>query len=255
MFNLIPAFIIAAMQGGTSVKSFLMMVVITKLIRLVIQILLIRSIGFIISLFLWFLRPFAIVALLLAAISICFWAAGAQVNTTASFPIGLYWGIDKPLTKGDYVSFCPPSTRAFEEARKRRYIDISNCPSGYSQLIKRVYAITGDVVSVTNTGVWVNGKLLPNSKPLRADSNHRPMPRYRIRNHILDSSELLLMSTFNEFSFDARYFGLIQRRQIQHVVRPVFTWCNDKRCPSFSASVRALLSGSYSVADSPQVIK
>jgi type IV secretory pathway protease TraF len=41
---------------------------------------------------------------------------------------------------------------------------------------------------------------------------------------VLDDSEYLLLSDVNPQSFDARYFGLIARDQIQQVVRPVFTW-------------------------------
>ena len=41
---------------------------------------------------------------------------------------------------------------------------------------------------------------------------------------VLCDAEYLLLSDAYPQLFDARYFGLIVRDQIQQVVRPVFTW-------------------------------
>nr|WP_289847564.1 S26 family signal peptidase [Celeribacter halophilus] len=50
------------------------------------------------------------------------------------------------------------------------------------------------------------------------------MPRYQTSQYTLGNSELLLMSDVSGTSFDARYFGPVNRSQVKAVIRPVFTW-------------------------------
>ena len=108
-------------------------------------------------------------------------------------------------------------------ARDRSYINRGDCPGGYGLLLKRVFAQSGDTVSIDQAGIFVNGEHLPNSAQLIADAEGYSLPQLRLQ-AVLEDSEYLLLSNVNPQSFDARYFGLIARDQIQQVVRPVFTW-------------------------------
>lgn len=157
------------------------------------------------------------------ALSVLFRFAGIYINTTPSFPVGLYKIIDAPITKGAYVSFCPPIDSVFDMALARHYINTGNCPGGYGELLKRVFAQAGDTVSINEFGIQVNGELLPNSAPLTADIDGHAMPQYRLET-VLGDSEYLLLSDLNPHSFDARYFGLISHVQIKHVVEPLYIW-------------------------------
>lgn len=150
--------------------------------------------------------------------------AGARLNVTSSLPVGLYWVSAAPIAKGVYVMFCPPQRHAFAVAKKRYYIESGRCPGGYGYMMKRVLAVADDTFSVTDDGVRVNGEPIPNSVPLAADGAGRPLPRYRCERCTLDRSQLLLMSGVNPISYDARYFGPVDRAQIRSVVRPIFTW-------------------------------
>ena len=47
---------------------------------------------------------------------------GIRINTTPSMPIGIYKVTDKRPTKGDIVSFCPPTTSLFHEVKSRGLI-------------------------------------------------------------------------------------------------------------------------------------
>ena len=156
------------------------------------------------------------------ALSILFRIAGIYINTTPSFPVGFYKIVDEPITKGAYVSFCPPQDKVFDIAMARHYIDTGDCPGGYGMLLKRVFAQAGDAVSIGEFGIIVNGELLPNSTQLKADVDGHIMPQYRL-DTVLDDAEYLLLSDLNPNSFDARYFGLISRAQIKHVVEPLLT--------------------------------
>ncbi|MBK7492330.1 MAG: conjugative transfer signal peptidase TraF [Nitrosomonas sp.] len=149
--------------------------------------------------------------------------SGIYINTTPSLPVGFYKVVDEPIANGTYVAFCPPKNAVFDMARDRSYINRGDCPGGYGLLLKRVFAQSGDHVSIDQVGIYVNGEHLPNSDQLTADAEGQPLPQYRLQT-VLDDSEYLLLSDVNPQSFDARYFGLITRSQIKQVVRPVFTW-------------------------------
>ncbi len=150
--------------------------------------------------------------------------AGLRVNTTRSIPLGLYVLSNEPIEKGAYVLFCPPERPEFDLAKERGYIGAGFCPGGYGNMMKKVLAAHNDVVSVTDGGVMINGMLIPASQPIEADLIGRPLPRFRVTAHVLDPTELLLMSDTNSRSFDARYFGPIDRDHIQGLIYPIFTW-------------------------------
>ncbi len=155
--------------------------------------------------------------------AVCY-AAGARVNTTKSIPVGLYWTSSKPIEKGAYVMFCPSQTWVFEEAKQRGYIAAGFCPGNYGYMMKKVMATTDDTVSVTQTGVAVNGSLLPLSVPINNDLEGRPLPRFQSDTFVIGNSEVLLMSDVSSTSFDGRYFGPVNRSQIKSVIVPVITW-------------------------------
>ncbi|PXW82410.1 conjugative transfer signal peptidase TraF [Nitrosomonas sp. Nm84] len=149
--------------------------------------------------------------------------SGIYINTTPSLPVGFYKVVDEPIASGAYVAFCPPQNAVFDMARDRSYINRGDCPGGYGLLLKRVFAQSGDTVSIDQAGIFVNGEHLPNSAQLAADAEGQPLPQYRLK-AVLNDSEYLLLSNVNPQSFDARYFGLIARDQIQQVIYPLFTW-------------------------------
>jgi type IV secretory pathway protease TraF len=53
----------------------------------------------------------------------------------------------------------------FDLAKSTGYID-PNLFGGYQPMIKRIVADSGDIISVTDQGVIVNGSLIPNTRPL-----------------------------------------------------------------------------------------
>ena len=151
------------------------------------------------------------------------YTAGIRLNTTPSIPVGVYRLTNEPIVKGAYVLFCPPPTPVFAMAKARGYLGAGFCPGGYGHLMKKIFAVKDDVVSIGTDGVQVNGQLLPLSAPIKADGGGRPLPDYKA-SWVLGSDEVLVMSDSNRGSFDGRYFGPIQRSQIEGVIRPFFTW-------------------------------
>jgi conjugative transfer signal peptidase TraF len=166
----------------------------------------------------------AIAGTVVLALGAAGYMAGARINTTQSILVGLYWTSGQPIEKGAYVLFCPPEANVFSIAKARGYIGAGFCPGGYGFMMKRVVATNGDTVSMSDDGVRVNAELLPLSVPLRMDKAGRPLLRFGSSRFRLDSSNVLLMSDVTGASFDSRYFGPIDRRQIKTVITPVITW-------------------------------
>lgn len=169
-------------------------------------------------------HPIVIVGFCLALGLVLAHQSGLRLNTTRSIPLGLYTMSHDPIEKGAYVLFCPPERPEFDLAKERGYIGVGFCPGGYGNMMKKVVASDHDIVSVTDEGVTINGTLLPASQPSEADSMGRPLPRFRITDHVLAPTELVLMSDTNGRSFDARYFGPVHRMHIQSLIHPVWTW-------------------------------
>ena len=150
-----------------------------------------------------------VVLILILSISVFVLSIGAQIsgiyiNTSPSLPVGFYKIVDEPIANGAYVAFCPPPNAVFDMAMDRSYINQGNCPGRYGLLLKREH--------------------IPKSAQLTTDAEDHALPQYRLDQRVLDDFEYLLLSDVNPQSFDARYFGLIARDQIQQVVRPIFTW-------------------------------
>src|SRR6516165_10102697 len=143
-------------------------------------------------------------------------AIGLRVNGTDSEPIGIYWAVSKPPSKGDIVFVLPPAAPIFKLAKERGYLAAGPSPAGTA-------ALAGDRVTIGVPGVQVNGVLLKNSAPRPADEAGRPLSAYELSDYVLRSEEVLLMSDYNPASFDGRYFGPLSKTTIQSVIVPVIT--------------------------------
>ena len=114
---------------------------------------------------------------LFAALVFCAHAAGLRINESPSLPVGV-WRVSPlrdEVRRDDVVSFCPPDTGVFREARLRGYLGSGLCEGGYEPLLKPIAAIEGDRVTRTEQGIRINGRLIANSK--RLDQRRlRPSP-------------------------------------------------------------------------------
>lgn len=150
--------------------------------------------------------------------------AGIRINTTGSYPRGIYWMTSEPIAKGALVIFCPTDTAVFRQAKERGYIDAGFCPGGTGYMIKKIMAAANDRVEMTTAGVFVNGVLVPNSKPMDKDLEGKPLSPVKADIAALDDHSVLLMSDYSPKSFDGRYFGLMDKSQIISVIRPILIW-------------------------------
>lgn len=163
----------------------------------------------------------------LIATGALFHAMGFRINLTESIPVGLYRIISTEPQKNTYVIFCPDDRQTFRLAKNRGYIDHGLYCNGYGYLMKKVVAVSGDILSVTNEGVYVNQMLIPYSKPKLKDGINRTLPQWQVMNYQLKENEIMTMTSQSEWSFDGRYYGLVHTRQIKGMITPI--WVINKR--------------------------
>ena len=140
------------------------------------------------------------------------------VNRTHSLPVGLYYWSDVPIKKGSIVLFKPDQSTPLEQLGIERGYEARQLP-----LLKRVVALEGDVVSVSSSGVSINGQVLPNSAPLFHDETGRPLAMTQLDHFRLGTDQAFLMGV-TPTSWDSRYFGPVSLSRCSGSFVPVLTW-------------------------------
>jgi len=97
--------------------------------------------------------------------------------------------------------------------------------------MKPIVAVAGDHVEVTTYGIRVNEKLIPNSAAHLKDHRGRSLAPWPDGEYIVPTGSLWVISDFNSWSFDSRYFGPIPSSIIQHRLRPLWTFRTNVPVP------------------------
>lgn len=142
------------------------------------------------------------------------------MNASSSLPIGLYRITSDKTAR--LVEFCPPEPFASLSAT-RGYRGKGNCPDGAEPLMKPIVAIEGDIVEVSPEGIAVNGRLLHNSQARSFDTKRRPLQHWPFGSSYVAAGTVWLISSFNDRSFDSRYFGPISVAIIRFRLEPFLT--------------------------------
>jgi len=150
----------------------------------------------------------------LLAVAVALWSTGIRVNTTASFPVGLYRQTE-PGTgakTGDLVLACLPRGKWHREPPWSL-----RCPDRAMPILKKIAALPNDRVAIAAAGIRVDGRMVPNSKPL-------PTQVSTATPGIVPGGMVWLLSDAAPDSYDSRYFGPIPLTAIQAVVRPLWVF-------------------------------
>lgn len=150
-------------------------------------------------------------------------AAHCEINDTDSMPMGIYRRVDtRTIHRGEIVAVCLPKPIAVEGLRKR-YLVKGMCPGGAIAVLKEVIAVPGDTVNVTKQFLIVNGQqyFAPQAK---TDEFGHPVRQF-IADGVKQNTKTywLLGSNDSIHSWDSRYYGGVNRRNIIGVYKPVFT--------------------------------
>jgi conjugative transfer signal peptidase TraF len=147
---------------------------------------------------------------------------GIRINITSSLPRGFYVVGQSPAA--DLVEFCPEGDAARISLERGYRTPGGSCPDGGSPLLKPIAAVSSDHVEVTSDGIKVNGKLIPNSAAHPTDHCGRALKRWPDGQYIVPAGSLWVVSDFNAWSFDSRYFGPIRCTLVRHRLRPLWTF-------------------------------
>jgi conjugative transfer signal peptidase TraF len=138
---------------------------------------------------------------------------------TGSEPVGWYRTTSGPIQRGGFATFKLP------EEIQRYAIDRGYLKSRRpwpSYLTKRVAALPGDTVEVTQAGVFINGRLWPDSKPLEHDPAGRSMSAY-LGTYRIAPGYFLPLSDHPQ-GWDGRYFGPQPMSNIVGPARRIWKW-------------------------------
>jgi conjugative transfer signal peptidase TraF len=135
--------------------------------------------------------------------------AGIRLNIASnSLPPGLYRIV--PAGKGSDLLICPTGVAEKVSVEREYRVKSFGCGDGYAPLLKPIAARAGDTVTLSEAGVAVNGKLLPNSKQYPKDGIGRSMPLVPFGTYAVLPETVWVISSYNRFSFDSRYFGPVR---------------------------------------------
>lgn len=147
---------------------------------------------------------------------------GFRLIVTSSVPEGLWFVHSGTVVRGEYVLVCLPREIAVLGYRAR-YLWHGVCPGNVVPLMKRVIAMSGDMVNFTADGVWVNGALVRDSRPLLRDSLGHPIPGHAPNvPTIVPSGHFVALGDWFK-SWDSRYFGSIAEAGIIGIGVPLIT--------------------------------
>lgn len=168
------------------------------------------------------------VAVAACGVSYYFNSSGKFVsNFTDSMPKGYYSIVERnpaSVTNEEIVTFCPDHTVYLSESFARRYLQPAesgeNC--WVTPLLKVVGAKTGDHVHADENGIVVNGVVLAHSGSQPRDGFGQDMKIWRY-DGIVPEGKVVLVNPM-DLSFDSRYFGMVDTKQIREKVVPFWTW-------------------------------
>jgi conjugative transfer signal peptidase TraF len=146
-----------------------------------------------------------------------------RINTTSSMPIGLYFLVHRAPQRNDNIAVCLPAPLA-SFAYQRHYLHHGLCANGFEPVIKRLVGIPYDIVSVTSYGVMINGQFLQHSIPRQHDRHHLLLPSIPCGIYHLQTNQGWLYGIASPQSWDSRYYGPIDLRDIIGVYQPIMTW-------------------------------
>ncbi len=136
-------------------------------------------------------------------------------NDTISEPVGHYFVVNAEhiVANGIYTVVLHPEY--MKKLRKLGY----RANSG--TLLKQVVAQSSDTINVTKSGVFVNNKLILNSKPIK-NSNDIGLEAIPVGYHrLLQDGEFWVMGN-TPHSVDSRYFGVVNKKQIHQTAYFIF---------------------------------
>lgn len=164
------------------------------------------------------------VALLFSAMVLFIFAKlnGLKFNYTTSMAIGLYKKTqNETIHRGDLVSVCLPN-KISSEGLKKSYLIRGTCPSHAISVLKQVIAVPGDTVTLSKQTIQVHQILYP-TPHAAADHHGDSVKQFIDYGHYKNIHKYWLYGSNNPIrSWDSRYYGGVERKNITGIYKPFF---------------------------------
>jgi conjugative transfer signal peptidase TraF len=168
----------------------------------------------------WLLLPFGVIIFVLILK-----LAGVVINISSSMPLGLYIESKGNIQRGDIVELCLPYPHQ-KLALERRYIGHGGRCNGVDPVVKQVLAVPGDDVLLADNFIEINRKRFWFvTKPF--DGKGRPLNAYP-RGEYYNTAGYWVIGTNDPNSWDSRYWGAIDAKQIIAKLYPIFIYENHR---------------------------
>ncbi len=143
---------------------------------------------------------------------------GFRVNLSESMPLGIYRKVSADAERGMLAATCLTPELA-ELGLERGYLQTGWCSTGINPVFKKIVAVPGDMVDVSQDSIRINSKVYNGYPLLDTDSHGRRVLRDYDVPIRLKEKQYWLMSDYKPNSWDSRYWGPVQ---VKYVLQPVF---------------------------------
>lgn len=91
-------------------------------------------------------------------------------------------------------------------------------------VLKRIAAVSSDRIELSESGVRINGTIVPGSGIKNRDSRGQPLPHFPNGTYRVSSGSIWLLGENLSVSWDSRYYGPVPESSVRFSVRPLLTW-------------------------------
>jgi conjugative transfer signal peptidase TraF len=120
--------------------------------------------------------------------------------------------------------------------RDRAYLRRGSCPQDSQELIKEIAAVPGDTVSLSPSGLKVNGHPIPGTVLREVDASGRALPHPPFGENIVSPDYLWVLGLSRCLSWDSRYFGPVPVNHVRATAIPILTYGPERRCETAADS-------------------
>lgn len=161
------------------------------------------------------LKYLLFISILMLVLNIVF--SFLTINYSNSFPIGIYLNKSfKAIERGKLYIFCPEYNEKMKFAEQNGFWQNINKSCGKTpKYLKKALGLPFDKILIKNEGVYINDNLIPNTEIILKDKV------YKQGEFILKAGEYFMLSDYNKYSYDSRYFGVITEDCIRKEVIPL----------------------------------
>ena len=158
----------------------------------------------------------------LLAIILIYGAKHTYKNITPSIKLGYYFAVPLfyKIKSGDLIIFCLHKKLYIDNLKELKLVMNNQCDNKMPYFIKKVIALRSDKITINESGIYLNDKLVKGTKPLK-EIYSKQLIHSNIVDYKLQDDEFIVIGD-NYSSYDSRYFGVIRRKDINKVAFRMF---------------------------------